>query len=132
MPAGSKRYLATASVTLHVVEPADGPKVHITSPTNGFTPDWTITSACDFDALTCPITVTFTATASNADGTPISPSEIQWSDPQDGTLGTGASIEHTFTIPACTNSSASMTASVLGPNGLSTDAVIISFITHGC
>ncbi|HXU04884.1 MAG TPA: hypothetical protein VN903_28175 [Polyangia bacterium] len=124
--------LATASVTLHVVEPADGPKVHITSPTNGFTPDWTITSACDFDALTCPITVTFTATASNADGTPISPSEIQWSDPQDGTLGTGASIEHTFTIPACTNSSASMMASVLGPNGLSTDAVIISFITHGC
>jgi hypothetical protein len=123
---------AQASVALHVSEPTSGPTVTITSPANGYAPDWMITNACDYDALTCPITVTFTATATNPDGTAIDPSEIQWSDPQDGALGTGASITHTFTIPFCINSSASMTAAVPGPNGLSTDSVIISFVSHGC
>ena len=72
------------------------------------------------------------ATATNPDGSPLDPSQIQWSDPQDGALGTGASITHTFTIPVCVSSSASMMANAAGPNGTSTDSVIISFVSHGC
>ncbi len=124
--------LGTASVTLHVVEPANGPKVTITSPGNGFAPTWSINSACNYYALTCPIAVTFTATATNPDGTAIDPSQIQWSDSQDGPVGTGASVTHTFTFPYCVNGSASMTASVAGPNGTSTDSVTISFLSRGC
>ena len=104
----------------------------ITSPANGFALSWTVTSACDFDPFTCPITVTFSATATDSDGTPVDPSQIQWSDPQDGPLGTGASITHTFNVPACIDSSAWMTAGVAGPNGTSTDSVIISFVSYGC
>jgi len=121
-----------ASITLHVVEPSGGPTVRITSPANGFAPEWSITFACNDDPFTCPVTVTFAAIAMNPDGTPISPSQIQWSDAQDGALGTGASLTHTFNVPACVSSSASMTASVPGPNGLSTDSVVISFVSHGC
>jgi hypothetical protein len=124
--------LGTASVTLHVVEPANGPKVTITSPANGYAAPWSFNSACPSDALTCAIAVTFTAMAMNPDGTAVDPSQIQWSDPQDGPLGTGASITHTFTFPYCVNGSASMTASVAGPNGTSTDAVTISFLSGGC
>jgi hypothetical protein len=125
--------VGSASVTVHVISPATGPVVSITSPQDGDRVMWNLTSACDIDALICPVSVGFTATATAADGSAIDPSQIQWSDDDEGALGAGSSIDNVFQVPDCVNTFTHVTATVVAPDGTSaSDTILVAFISHGC
>jgi hypothetical protein len=79
----------TASLTLHITPPLGNPSIIITQPANlsGFGDD------------SKPIT--FTASAHNANGSPIPDSAIRWTDDTDGFLGTGSTLQHTLSSLGC-------------------------------
>jgi len=123
----------TTSIQLHVTPPASGTAVQITSPADGYKPPWSITSSCDFDTLICGVPVSLAASATAPDGTAIDPAQIQWSDDLDGFIGAGASITHSFTIPACVSTVVHVTATATAPDGSSAaDTILVNFVSHGC